>query len=71
MPKYGGKSSGGGFGWKGVSTGTPCSNPKDNANPDYSPKSGGGDWRGVGDSTPSADGKSDSVKISGGGGSKE
>lgn len=64
-----GKNSG--FGWMGVNTGTPCANPKDNANPDYSPKSGGGDWRGVDDSTPTADGKSPSIKIGSGGGDKE
>lgn len=55
------------LGWQGVSTGTPCANPADNK-PDYSKSSSVGSWKGVEDTTPSADGKSQSVKISGGGG---
>lgn len=61
------KSSGGKLGWQGVSTGTPCADPADNK-PDYSKATGAGDWRGLKDTTPTADGKSQSIKISGGGG---
>lgn len=65
------KGKSGGFGWQGVVTGTPCANPKDNADTNYIPSRGGGDWKGERDTTPTADGKSQSVKISGGSGSKE
>lgn len=59
-----------GLGWKGVASGTPCADPKDNNN-DYNPKPSVGSWEGVKDTTPSASGKSQSIKIGSGGKGEE
>lgn len=61
------KGKGGSLGWKGVSTGTPCSKPEDNR-PEYSKSGSPSNWQGVKDTTPSSSGESQSIKIGGKGG---